>query len=220
MTSHYTWDEGTWPHYMMLGGCVGTAFGHFLLGSHDLMVMALGSCVKWPLLLHTARLLQLLNVEHQTGALIDQSMSPIGSQNYGSWTLCKVLAYPHPTAGEVYFRWVAGIRERLAGINHPSGKLDIFVYLYPSSLWVYNLVVACFGMVMFHSTYHLEGGGGGWKQWLLCRVCGLLIVCLELVCLDRFKMNKLQTYRGHMFTPSPPLVGVGKLNSFYFCDPT
>jgi hypothetical protein len=26
-----------------------TAFGHFLLGSHNLMVTALGSCVKWPL---------------------------------------------------------------------------------------------------------------------------------------------------------------------------
>ena len=28
---------------------VGTAFGHFLLGSYNFMVMALGSCVKWPL---------------------------------------------------------------------------------------------------------------------------------------------------------------------------
>ena len=25
------------------------AFGHFLLGSHNFMVTALGSCVKWPL---------------------------------------------------------------------------------------------------------------------------------------------------------------------------
>jgi hypothetical protein len=25
------------------------AFGHFLLGSHNCMVMTLGSCVKWPL---------------------------------------------------------------------------------------------------------------------------------------------------------------------------
>ena len=25
------------------------AFGHFLLGSHDFMVKALGSCVKWSL---------------------------------------------------------------------------------------------------------------------------------------------------------------------------
>ena len=28
--------------------CVGTAFGHFLLGSHNFMVTALGSCVKLP----------------------------------------------------------------------------------------------------------------------------------------------------------------------------
>ena len=29
------------------GRDVGTAFGHFLLGSHNIMLMALGSCVKW-----------------------------------------------------------------------------------------------------------------------------------------------------------------------------
>ena len=29
--------------------CVGTAFGHFLLGSQNFRVTALGSCVKWPL---------------------------------------------------------------------------------------------------------------------------------------------------------------------------
>ena len=27
----------------------GTAFGHFLVGSHNFMITALGSCVKWPL---------------------------------------------------------------------------------------------------------------------------------------------------------------------------
>ena len=37
-------DHTTW-----FRRCVGTAFGHFLLGSHNYMVMALGSCVKWPL---------------------------------------------------------------------------------------------------------------------------------------------------------------------------
>jgi hypothetical protein len=40
MTSHYT--RWFWK-------CVGTAFGHFLLGSNNFMVTALGSCVKWPL---------------------------------------------------------------------------------------------------------------------------------------------------------------------------
>jgi hypothetical protein len=45
-TSHYTWRSVTTLHDF--GGCVGTAFGHFLLGSHNLMVTALGSCVNWP----------------------------------------------------------------------------------------------------------------------------------------------------------------------------
>ena len=31
------------------GGVLGQTFGHFLLGSHNFMVMALGPCVKWPL---------------------------------------------------------------------------------------------------------------------------------------------------------------------------
>ena len=35
-------DHTTW-----FWRCVGTAFGHFLLGSHNVMVTALGSCVKW-----------------------------------------------------------------------------------------------------------------------------------------------------------------------------
>ena len=28
------------------------AFGHFVLGSHNFMVAALGSCVKWPISVH------------------------------------------------------------------------------------------------------------------------------------------------------------------------
>ena len=36
-------DHTTW-----LWRCVGTAFGHFLLGSHNFMVTALGSFVTWP----------------------------------------------------------------------------------------------------------------------------------------------------------------------------
>ena len=31
------------------GGVLGRPFGHFLLGCHNFMVTALGSCVKWPL---------------------------------------------------------------------------------------------------------------------------------------------------------------------------
>jgi hypothetical protein len=30
------------------------AFGHILLGSHNFMVTALGSCVKWPLVCPTS----------------------------------------------------------------------------------------------------------------------------------------------------------------------
>ena len=49
MTSHFTWrwvrDHTTW-----IWRCVGITFGHFLLGSHNFMVTALGSYVKWPLL--------------------------------------------------------------------------------------------------------------------------------------------------------------------------
>ena len=44
----HTTLEGPWPHYM-IWEVSGTAFGHFLLGSHDFMVTALGSCVKWPI---------------------------------------------------------------------------------------------------------------------------------------------------------------------------
>ena len=37
-------DHTTW-----FWKCLGTAFGHFLLGSYNFMGTALGSCVKWPL---------------------------------------------------------------------------------------------------------------------------------------------------------------------------
>jgi hypothetical protein len=47
MASHYTWGSMTTLHDF--GSCLRTAFGHFLLGSHNLMVTARGSCVKWPL---------------------------------------------------------------------------------------------------------------------------------------------------------------------------
>ena len=47
MTPHSTWKSVTTPHEV--GGVLEQAFGHFLLGSHNFMVSALGSCVKWPL---------------------------------------------------------------------------------------------------------------------------------------------------------------------------
>ena len=48
MTSHYTGGSVTTQHDF--GTCIGMAFGHFLLGSHNFVGTALGSCVKWPLL--------------------------------------------------------------------------------------------------------------------------------------------------------------------------
>ena len=47
VTSHYTCEPVTTRHDF--GGVLGTAFGHFPLGSQNFMVTALGSCVKWPL---------------------------------------------------------------------------------------------------------------------------------------------------------------------------
>jgi hypothetical protein len=46
MASHYTRGSVTTLHGFLK--CLGTAFGHFCLGSHNFMVTALGSCVKWP----------------------------------------------------------------------------------------------------------------------------------------------------------------------------
>ena len=47
MAPHYTWGFVTTLYDF--GKYVRTTFGHFLLGSHNLMVTALGLCVKWPL---------------------------------------------------------------------------------------------------------------------------------------------------------------------------
>jgi len=44
----HTTLEGLWQHYM-IWEVSWTAFGHFLLVSHNFMVTALGSCAKWPL---------------------------------------------------------------------------------------------------------------------------------------------------------------------------
>ena len=46
MTSHYTW--GSTPTLHDFGGVLGWPLDtHFLLGSHNFMVTALSSCVKW-----------------------------------------------------------------------------------------------------------------------------------------------------------------------------
>jgi hypothetical protein len=46
MTSHYTWGSVTTLHDF--GGVLGRPLDNFISGSHDFMVIALGSCVKWP----------------------------------------------------------------------------------------------------------------------------------------------------------------------------
>ena len=46
MTSHYTWGSVTTRHDF--GGVLGRPLDAFLLGSHNFMVTALCSCVKWP----------------------------------------------------------------------------------------------------------------------------------------------------------------------------
>ena len=46
MPSHYTWGSMSILHDFER--CLGTTFGHFLLGSQNFMIIALGSFVKWP----------------------------------------------------------------------------------------------------------------------------------------------------------------------------
>jgi len=48
MASHYTWESVTTIHD--LKGVLGRPLDTFLLGSHNFMVTALESCVKWPLM--------------------------------------------------------------------------------------------------------------------------------------------------------------------------
>jgi hypothetical protein len=48
MASHYTWRSVTTVHD--LKGVLGRPLDTFLLGSHNFMVTALESCVKWPLM--------------------------------------------------------------------------------------------------------------------------------------------------------------------------
>jgi hypothetical protein len=65
MTSHYMRESVTTLHDFWR--CVGTTFGHFLLGSHNFVVTALGSCVKWPLESVTLNITKLLSVAIQRG---------------------------------------------------------------------------------------------------------------------------------------------------------
>ena len=54
MTSHHTRGSMTTLHEF--GGVIGRRpLNTFVLGSHNFMVTALGSCVKWPLLVCTPK---------------------------------------------------------------------------------------------------------------------------------------------------------------------
>ena len=48
VTYDFTLNLRVHDHTTWFWRCVGTSFRHFLLGSHNFMVTALGSCVKWP----------------------------------------------------------------------------------------------------------------------------------------------------------------------------
>ena len=56
MTLHYTWGFVTTLHDF--GGVLGWPLITFLLGSHNFVVTALGSCVKWLLVLERTKLSQ------------------------------------------------------------------------------------------------------------------------------------------------------------------
>ena len=47
----FTLDLRIRDHTTRFCRCLGTACGHFLMGSHNFMVTTLGSCVNWPSLL-------------------------------------------------------------------------------------------------------------------------------------------------------------------------
>jgi hypothetical protein len=47
---HISWSlhSKVRDHTTLFWRCIGTTFGHFLLGSHNFTVTTLGLCVKWP----------------------------------------------------------------------------------------------------------------------------------------------------------------------------
>ena len=48
VTYDFTLHKGLVTALHDFGGVLRRPLGHFLLGPHNVMVMALGSCVKWP----------------------------------------------------------------------------------------------------------------------------------------------------------------------------
>jgi hypothetical protein len=80
MASHYTWGPVTTLNDFrsVLGQPLDT---HFLLGSHNFMVMALGSCVKWPLV--SANCIKVETPYHDNDLILTPILSP---QSGWQWT--------------------------------------------------------------------------------------------------------------------------------------
>ena len=77
MTSHYTWGSMTALH-----DCEGS--DTFLLGSHNFMVMALGSCAKWPSILQLTLILWQWSVHVKTSIFTAwQAANIVGSPSVG-----------------------------------------------------------------------------------------------------------------------------------------
>ena len=65
-----------------LGGVLGRPLDTFLLGSHNFMVTALGSCVKWPQASETPKLnLQAPACQKSASALV-----PVAAHSYANLT--------------------------------------------------------------------------------------------------------------------------------------
>ena len=80
MTLHYTRGSVTTLHNFE---SLGTACGHSLLNSHNFMVTALGSCVKWP-----------LDVVHETILSSTSQYNP--SKTISSNSITSVIQFLHP----------------------------------------------------------------------------------------------------------------------------
>ena len=82
-------------HTAWFSRCVGTTFGHFLLGSHNFMVRALGSCVKWPSLGH----LQALHEEQCQGNNRDPPLYTwTHLRTFGGWLMQAASSWDHSYA--------------------------------------------------------------------------------------------------------------------------
>ena len=81
-------DHTTW-----FWRCLGTAFGHFLLGSHNFMVTALGSGVKWPFLMLDLSVMMLWAVAMIVPSHIYMLVGPTISR-LAWWGPCKLSSGP------------------------------------------------------------------------------------------------------------------------------